>query len=193
MMRRSVFVIVCAAMLSVGSSASAKLPPFSFVAEPTAVRAGEPITLTMRCFEDTEHTRPWPSCFGVRDTMAWVHPLDDEGSLTSDDWIAVRGHATDSGATQGRLVLAEPGRYRVTPLWKTWRGDGLTRTWRPGPRDAGFPDPIILQVTGDQSVAPLGIAMGGGAAVVAVLATIAIRRAARTPRSTRAGGSAAIH
>lgn len=120
-MKKSVLLLAFLPVL-LGGVASAKLPPFSFEATPTHPRVGEPITLTMRCFEDVAHTEPWPSCFGQGGRMAWVHPLDLEGTLTHSDWIAVEGHASASGATVGTIVLSEPGAYVVKPLWRGWGG-----------------------------------------------------------------------
>ena len=169
-MRRSVLLLVLALPVLFGGVASAKLPPFSFRATPAHPRAGEDITLTMQCFEDVAHTQPWPSCFGQgRGQMAWVHPLDLEGSLERSDWIAVEGHASASGATVGTIVLSEPGAYVVRPLWRGWGG----------PMDApyemgrGYPNPIRLEV-----VEP-GVSLGGREALLAIAAALAAGLAAR--------------
>lgn len=139
-MRKALVLLASALPLVLAEVASAKLPPFSFAATPGSPRVGEPIALTLRCFEDVEHTRPWPACFGDAATMAWVHPLDDEGALDRHDWISVEGRATRSGATRGTVVLSEPGVYLITPLWRSWGGEEHA---------PGFPDAIRLEVVGD--------------------------------------------
>jgi hypothetical protein len=125
-MRKMLVVLAWLLPLVLVDAASAKLPPFIFEATPTSPRVGEPIMLTLRCFEDVDHTRPWPACFGDQATMAWVHPLDNEGALDRHDWIAIEGRATPSGATRGTVVLSEPGPYLITPLWRSWAGEEST-------------------------------------------------------------------
>jgi hypothetical protein len=117
--------------------ASAKLPFFGLDVRPLRPDVGEPITLTMTCYEDAGHTRPWSSCLGADGPMAWVHPLDDEGRLDRDDWIEVEGYAVD-GATRGRITLTEPGTYDILPLWRGWGTD----------HSPGFPDPVRIEVGG---------------------------------------------
>jgi hypothetical protein len=116
--------------------ASAKLPFFGLEVDPLHPRVGEPITLTMTCYDDMDHTQPWSACLGAGGKMAWVHPLDDEGRLDRDDWIAIEGHATSSDATRGHITLNEPGAYDVLPLWRTWGSDA----------GDGFPDVIRIEV-----------------------------------------------
>lgn len=143
MRRPAVIVLVLALPVLFGGVARAKLPPFSFEATPDHVHVGQPITLTMQCFDEIAHTEPWPSCFGQGGgRMAWVHPLDVEGDLDRSDWIAVEGRATASGATVGTIVLSEPGPYVVRPLWRGWGGplDDPHHIGR------GFPNPVRLEV-----------------------------------------------
>jgi hypothetical protein len=101
-------------------AASAKLSSIDFEVDPLHPKAGEPITITMTCYLGRDHTQAMSSCFGNEGVMAWVHPLDGEGEFDRDDWIAIYGHPTPTGATRGRVVLDEPGPYDVLPLWRRW-------------------------------------------------------------------------
>ncbi len=78
-MRRIVLPIALIALL-LPAVASAKLPFFGLEVDPLRPRIGEPITLTMTCFDDAGHTEPWSSCLGAGGVMAWVHPLDEDGT-----------------------------------------------------------------------------------------------------------------
>jgi hypothetical protein len=150
-MRKVVFPTALTALLLAPAIASAKLPFFGLEVDPLRPGVGEPITLTMTCYSDMDHTRPWSSCMGAGSRMAWVHPLDDEGRLDRDDWIEVEGHAMPSGATRGRITLGEPGAYDVLPLWRTWGADA---------RD-GFPGAIQIEVTQGRRVNPMALAAVG--------------------------------
>jgi hypothetical protein len=131
--------------------ASAKLPFFGLDVDPIRPSVREPITLTMTCYSDEDHTRPTSACMGAGGRMAWVHPLDEEGKLDRSDWIAVEGHETSSGATRGRITLDERGAYDVLPLWRTWGADA---------RD-GFPGAIPIEVTHGRRIIPMGLAAFG--------------------------------
>jgi hypothetical protein len=136
-MRKVVLLSLALMALLLAPAASAKLPFFGLEVHPLRPRIGEPIILTMTCYDDMGHTRPESSCFGAGSRMAWVHPLDDEGTLARDDWIEIVGHGTPSGATRGRITLQEAGAYDVLPLWRTWGAEA---------RDA-FPGAIRVEVT----------------------------------------------
>jgi len=144
--------------------ASAKLPFFGLDVDPLRPGVGEPIILTMTCYDDMDHTRPWSSCMGAGGRMAWIHPLDDEGRLDRGDWIEVEGHATPDGATRGRVTLDEPGAYDVLPLWRTWGAEA---------RD-GFPGTIRIDVTQGGRIVPMALAACGVAGTC--LAVVAWRR-----------------
>jgi hypothetical protein len=162
-MRRIVLSTTLLMLLLTPAVASAKLPFFSLEAYPIRPDVGEPITLTMTCYEDMAHTRPWSACLGAGGRMAWVHPLDTEGELHRDDWIEVVGEATASGSTQGHVVLNEPGAYDVLPLWRGWGFD----------HSPGFPDPVRIEV--DHGAPILSIA-AVGAGVVGVWLAVAVKR-----------------
>ena len=169
-MRRVVLLISLVAACLAPSSATAKLPFMGLEVTPLHPAVGEQITLTLTCYEDEAHTRPWSSCLGTSGRMAWVHPLDDAGELRRTDWILVEGHSTASGATRGTVTLDEPGSYDVLPLW---------RTWSPG-HSPGMPTVTRIEV-GD----PSRIASVAGVAVGLVGTSLAVamwRR--RTPRVT---------
>jgi hypothetical protein len=165
-MRRLVLPAALMALLLAPAFASAKLPFFGLEVNPLRPGVGEPITLTMTCYSDMDHTRPRSSCLGAGSRMAWVHPLDDEGRLDREDWIEVEGHAMSSGATRGRITLGEPGAYDVLPLWRTWGADA---------RD-GFPGSIRIEVTDGTRIAPVALAAFGVAGTY--LALVAWRRGA---------------
>ena len=172
-MRRITLFAVLLAVLGTPTAAAAKLPFFGLDVAPLRPRVGEPITITMTCYEDADRTQASPSCFGAGDSMAWVHPLDREGSLDQQDWLAVAGRATSAGTVRGTLVLAEPGSYDVLPLWRTWT-HGHSR---------GFPDPIRIEVVGDPPILAIGAAASG--LLGFLVAAVAWRR--RTLASRSAG------
>jgi hypothetical protein len=150
-MRRVVLISLALLTLSMVHAASAKLPFFGLAVDPVRPRIGEPITLTMSCYEDMAHTRSWGSCLGTDGPMAWVHPLDDEGQLDRDDWIMVEGHPTSSGATRGQITLDEAGAYDVLPLWRTWRSD----------HSDGFPGVVRIEVGLGGRIVPIAVASVG--------------------------------
>jgi hypothetical protein len=165
-MRRFVLSSTLVALCLVPGMAWAKMFPFGLKVVPLRPTIGEPITLTMTCYRDQGHTRPTSSCYGTPpwDRMAWIHPLDDEGQLDRNDWIAVEGHATRSGATRGTIRLAESGSYDILPLWRTWndRSDG-----------SGFPGVIRIEVGESPRVAPMAVA---AFAILVMIVAIAVWR-----------------
>lgn len=173
-MWRVVLSTAVLALMVAPTVATAKLPFFGLDVHPLQPGVGQPITLTMTCFEDAEHTRPWGTCMGAGawGRMAWIHPLDDEGNLDRSDWIPVVGHSTSSGATRGQIVLDEPGAYDVLPLW---------RTWGPG-HSPGMPSVIRIEVTDGTPITPVAIAAFG--VLGTCLTVIAWRR--RTARAASA-------
>ncbi len=169
-MRRVVLLTPLVALCLAPAIASAKLPFFGLEVATRNPDVGEPITLTMTCFGDQAHTRPWSTCFGTWDRMAWVHPLDDEGQLDRSDWIPVKGRATASGAARGTITLDEPGSYDVLPLWRTWRDR----------RDSdGFPGVIRIEVGRPLRIVPMTLAALG---IVGTAFALTARR--RTSRAT---------
>ena len=165
-MRRIVLVISLTTLCLAPGIAAAKLPFFGLEVQPLRPDVDEPITITMTCYADAQHTRPRPSCFGERGVMAWVHPLDNDGELTRSDWLSVEGHGIPSGASRGTIRLAEPGIYDVLPLWRRW---AYTHS-------EGFPDPIRVKVEAPWSVVPIGVAAAVGVAVVLLLVGTMKRR-----------------
>ena len=150
-MRKVVLPLALMALFLTPTIVSAKLPFFGLDVHPLRPRIGEPITLTMTSYDDMGHTRPGSSCFGAGGLMAWVHPLDDEGTLARDDWIEIVGHATSSGATRGRITLHEAGAYDVLPLWRTWGAEA---------RD-GLPGAIRVEVTDGTRLTPVALSAFG--------------------------------
>jgi hypothetical protein len=123
----------------------------------------------MTCYEGPDHVQASSSCVGAGDSMAWVHPLDREGSLDLGDWLPVAGRQTPDGAIRGTIALAEPGSYDVLPLWRGWGYD----------HGRGFPDPIRIDVGNEGGPLVLGVAAAGVAAAgvaTAVLVTAMLRR-----------------
>jgi hypothetical protein len=172
-MRRVVVSTVLSALMVAPTVATAKLPFFGLDVHPLRPGVGQPITLTMTCFDDAEHTRPWGTCMGAGawGRMAWIHPLDDEGDLDRSDWIPVVGHSTTRGATRGRVVLDEPGAYDVLPLW---------RTWGPG-HSPGMPSVTRIEVGERPRPVPMALAALG---IVGAAAAIGCSRRQAT-RITR--------
>jgi hypothetical protein len=180
-MRRVSILAVLLAPVLVPAVATAKLPFFGLEAAPLRPRVGQPITITMTCYEDADHTRASSACFGDTGVMAWVHQLDGSGLLERTDWIAVVGRATPSGASRGRIVLNEPGAYDVLPLWRRWAYD----------HGRGFPDPIRIEVVEDPSVLALAATASGIGVVTAGLVAVLLRRRRSGSRARdRANGPA---
>lgn len=167
-MRRLALLTSLVALCLAPSSATAKLPFMGLEVTPNRPRVGDQITVTLTCYEDADHTRARPSCFGDRGVMAWVHPLDDSGELDRTDWIPVLGHATLSGASRGRITLDEAGSYDVLPLWRTWWPE----------HSPGMPRVTRIEVGEAAGVIPVAAVAVG--LVGASLAVAAWRR--RTPR-----------
>lgn len=159
-MRKALLVSTLVALFLAPAIASAKLPYFDLEVAPLHPSLGEPITLTMTCFDDAGHTEPWSSCLGAGGVMAWVHPLDEDGSLERTDWIRVEGHRAPSGASQGTITLTEPGSYDVLPLSRGWGSD----------QSPGFPDPIRIEVGNRGRLVPITLAALGAAAAGLVVA-----------------------
>jgi hypothetical protein len=162
-MRKVVLLSLASMALLLTPAASAKLPFFGLEVQPLRPRLGEPITLTMTCYDDMTHTRSRGSCLGTGGRMAWVHPLDDNGRLDRNDWITVEGHATSSGATRGQITLDEAGAYDVLPLWRTWRPD----------HSDGFPGVVRIEVGHRGRNLPIAVASVG---VVAIGLVVMSRR-----------------
>jgi hypothetical protein len=142
-------VLVLAMPVLLGGVASAKLLPFSFEATPTHPRVGEPITLTMQCFEDVAHTESLGSCLGhggpvawEGGQMAWLHPLDLEGSLERCELDRRRGTGHRFGGNRWNHRPVRTGRVCDRPLWRDWGG----KVEDPDEVGRGFPDPIRLEV-----------------------------------------------
>jgi len=154
-MRRAHVAVAFIALILMPGIASAKLPFFGLEVNTVRPSVGEPITLTMTCYQDEGHTRPTHSRLGAGGTMAWVHPLDDDGALRMSDWIPVEGRSTASGATQGRVTLNEPGSYDVLPLW---------RRWGPVP-SPGFPVPTRIEVIQPGRTIPWAVLVLGVAVI----------------------------
>lgn len=165
-MRKFVFSSVLVGLCLAPGIVWAKVFPFDLAVDPLRPAVGEPVTLTLTCYRDVAHTRPTSSCYGAPpwDRMAWIHPLDEGGQLDRTDWIAVKGHATRSGATRGTITLAEPGAYDVLPLWRTWsdRSDG-----------GGFPGVIRVEVGESPGAAPMAVAAIG---ILGAIFAIVVRR-----------------
>jgi hypothetical protein len=175
-MRKVFLALVVTGLMALPAVASAKLPYFGFEVSPLQPRVAEPITLSIECFDDAQHTKPISACLGATGTMAWVHPLDDEGHLDRQDWIPVEGHRAASGETRGRIVLDEPGSYLLAPLWRDWGRD----------HSEGFPSAIRIEVAPQPSFPVLGAS--GAVSLAAVLVTVAVRR--RRHHLTRGTGAA---
>lgn len=171
-MRRISLLAAMMAAIVAPTVAWAKLPFFGLEAAPLRPRVGEPITITMTCYEDPDQIQASSSCFGAGDSMAWVHPLDREGSLDLGDWLPVAGRQTPDGTVRGTIALAEPGAYDVLPLWRGWGHD----------HSSGFPDPIRIEVGNDRGPLILGVT-SAGVGMTVLVTTLLRRRRPRTPLS----------
>ena len=169
---RKILLMMVLSLALTPAIASAKLPFFGLDVDPIRPDVGEPITLTMTCYDDQDQTRPTSGCMGTGGwgRMAWVHPLDNEGRLDRDNWIRVEGHANSSGATRGQITLDEAGTYDVLPL---------LRTWGPEAGD-GFPGVIRIEVGRRGRTVPIALASVG---VVAFGLVVMSRRRREAPET----------
>ena len=113
--------------------ASAKVPPFTLDAAPTDPSAGEVVRLTVRFWDDAEHTDParWPDMRRL-DAFLWAHPAGSIDEATPIDLRRLR-----PGVYLAELTMSSPG---------TW----ILCTWRArcagGSSMAGYPNRIELEV-----------------------------------------------
>ena len=103
-----------ALLLVVPGVASAKVPPFTVEASPADPKAGDVVRLTVRFWNDAEHTDPagWPDMRVFRDFL-WAHPA---GSTKEAIPIDIR--------------LVRPGVYRAE-LKVSSQGRWILCTWEP--------------------------------------------------------------
>jgi hypothetical protein len=162
-MRKIVLLTASIVLCLTPSLASAKLPQFGLDVGPIRPNVGDPVTITMTCYVDADHTQARSSCFGDRGVMAWVHPLETPAISIDPTGSRWRDAPTSSGASRGRITLDEPGAYDVLPLWRTWGADA----------GDGFPWVILIEVTGGTRITPVALtAFGVVGTCLAVVAWI---------------------
>ena len=112
--------------------ASAKIPPFTVEASPNDPTAGDVVRLTIRFWDDAEHSDAarWVD-FRLR-RFLWAHPA---GSI--DEAIPIDIRLDRPGVYRAELTVSSPG---------TW----ILCTWEPrcagGPSMAGYPNRVELDV-----------------------------------------------
>ena len=180
MKRTGILVLgALALLLVVPGIASAKIPPFTVEASPAEPAAGDVVRLTVRFWNDAEHTDParWPD-MRVWRKFLWAHPA---GSLED--------------ATPVDLRLVRPGVYRAeltVPSSGRWILCAWERSCAGGPSMAGYPDRIGLEVA-SQAPHPVAGALADPSADPSrvplpflALAALAVGAAVVVGRSVRA-------
>ena len=142
-MRTGILVFgAIALLLVVPGIASAKVPPFTVEASPADPPAGDVVRLTVRFWDDAEHTDParWPD-MRVWKKFLWARPAGSFEDATPLDLRLVR-----PGVYRAELAVPSPGRWILCP-------------WEPrcagGPSMDGYPNRIELEVA---SPAPESVA-----------------------------------
>lgn len=139
-------ILVGAAVLLGAAPAQGKIPPFSVELGPRSPHAGEPVTITVRFWEDAAHTDParWPSLDAL-DDFIWAAPMDGADEDLSEarmiDFIRLR-----RGVYRGAVVLPSVGR------WSLCTNGPPCRT---GSHVAGYPERIIVNVRPAATVVPV--------------------------------------
>jgi hypothetical protein len=166
-----------ALLLVVPGIASAKVPPFTLEASPADPAAGDVVRLTVRFWDDAEHTDParWPD-MRAWEAFLWAHPAGSLEDATPVDLRLVR-----PGVYRAELTVPSPGRWILCP-WE--------RSCAAGPSMAGYPNRIELEVA---PPAPVASALAGppaepprGPLSVLALAALAVGAAVLVGRSVRA-------
>src|SRR5262245_24574182 len=99
---------VIALLMLTPAIASAKVPPFTVEASPNDPTAGASVSLTVRFWDDAEHTRParwWPDVPEL-ERFLWAHPVGDAVEAIPVDLRLVR-----SGVYRGEATLPSEGRW----------------------------------------------------------------------------------
>ena len=163
--RRPLYPIVAAALLGLVlvTPASAKVPHFTVEVDPQAPVAGEPITVTVRFWDDPAHTQPatWEPHGSIDDMLAFV-PADGESS----DWVFVPLKPSGDDTLRGTVTLPSSGRWELI----AWPNEQIGLP-------PGYPLPVVVDVVVSMDPAPLAAGAIGIASVVALLALV--RRRAR--------------
>lgn len=159
--RRSWLAAPAAAVLALvlAAPAAAKMPYFSVEVDPARPNAGEPITVTVRFWDDAEHTQPatWGPQGRIDDLLAFV-PADG----TSREWVFVPLQSVDTTTMRGTVTLPSDGKWTLTP-------------WPRAPEQPavpGYPAPLTVDVRPTFDPAPaatLGV-LGVGWSAAALVA-----------------------
>lgn len=142
-------ILVGIAVLLGPAPAQAKIPPFSVELEPRSPNAGEPVTITVRLWEDAAHTDParWPYLDEL-DDFIWAAPMvgadEDLSEARMIDLIRSR-----RGVYRGEVVLPSAGRWSLCTNGPPCRTES---------RVAGHPGQIMVNVRPAPSVVPLSVA-----------------------------------
>jgi len=185
-MRRSVLVLVLGAMLVLAAAgpALAKTPPFTVALSTTRPQPGETVNVTVRFWNDREHTKPatWPDGRAVRDLL-WAVPVDAGGNTDLDAAVSITVRRVGPAEYRGVVTLTKAGSYVLVPFSVEGGFDA----------PAGYPQPIALDVTAASPAehAPAGSGAGPWlpialvAAGAGLLGALVARRArwARAPHA----------
>jgi hypothetical protein len=136
---------------------AAKVPYFSVELEPARPVAGEPITVTVRFWDDASHTKPatWSPDGSVDHLLAFVPPDGLAG-----DQVPVPLEPAGSATMRGTVTLPNSGSWTlgVFPL-------GVE------PIPPGYPEPVVeVDVAAPSS--PMPVAVASASAVVLLAAGV---------------------
>lgn len=170
---------VIAPLLLVPAVAAAKVPPFTVEASPSDPAAGEVVRLTVRFWDDREHTKraTWWD-FRAFEEFLWAHPVGYATEAIPIDIRLVR-----PGVYRAQLTVSSPGRWILCPWQPRCAGE---------PSMAGYPNRIALAVA-SSAPDPVPGAAGGSRAASPVrlwapllaLSALGVAAAALVMRSVR--------
>jgi hypothetical protein len=191
-MRRPLFPAAVFALLLVALAPGvvlAKFPPFSVEVDPEQPRSGQPVTITVRTWEDTAHTvvADWDFSSPMDGVVA-LYPRgdagDDAGSDAEGDPSSDAGGDADAGRIDVQLEEIAPGRLAAT-LGPLASGTWVLRAFpdrSAGERmPPGYPDEVTFTVApAEDALGPFVVVSGAGFAGLFV-ALVAVRRQRRPP------------
>ena len=130
-------LVATIAMLVLATPALAKMPYLTVELDATAPVQGEPVRLTVRLFEDAQHTvsTDWPD----RALAGLLAMMPADGVATEARSLPVQLTKIGPGTYSGSVIIDRPGRWivRAFPDRTGWATTDLS---------AGYPSDIVLEV-----------------------------------------------
>jgi hypothetical protein len=160
-MRNSLLAAAVIAIVFAGLSpvaALAKFPPFSVEVEPESPRAGQPVRIIVRTWEDAAHTQvaDWGIPSPLEDLLTLYRAVDaDTAAYTGVGGLDVSPEETDVGEWTAELPALEVGSWILRPF-----------PGRPSdePPPTGYPGDVWIIVTSPSANAGTYLSIGKSAA-----------------------------